>query len=258
MHRPSLQNELGLEDAAFLVTGAAGGIGSAVAAAFEDVGARVALLDRDAAAVEAVRAEMRDPARHRAVALELSEIGRHRDLVAEARSAFGRLDGLVHLAAVLRRRQSIDEITEEDWDLQNDVNLKATFFLNREVARSLRADGGGSIVNFVSQGWLTGGLTGSLVYAATKGGIVSLSRGLARSLAPDGIRVNTVAPGAVDTPMMRDGATEEQLGSFVEAIPIGRMAEPDEVARAAVFLSSDWARYITGATLNVSGGQIMY
>lgn len=250
--------KLGLEDRGFVVTGAAGGIGSAVVRAFEEAGARVLLVDRDEHALDAVRSSLASPDRHAAATVDLTEIARHDELVARAREALGRLDGLVHLAAVLRRRASIDDITEEDWDVQHELNLKATFFLDRAVARSLRASGGGSIVNFTSQGWLTGGLTGSLVYAATKGGIVSLSRGLARALAPDGIRVNTIAPGAVDTPMMRDGATDAQLSAFVEAIPLGRMALPEELAETAVFLSSDAARYITGATVNVTGGQIMY
>jgi NAD(P)-dependent dehydrogenase (short-subunit alcohol dehydrogenase family) len=166
---------------------------------------------------------------------------------------------LAHLAAVLRRRRTIDEVTEDDWDYQIDTNLKATFFLNRCAARIFREQGrGGRIVNFTSQGWWTGGFGGSVVYAASKGGIVSMSRGLARTLAPDGITVNTIAPGGVDTPMMRSGSTPEDLDSFVKMIPLGRMAEPDELAGIVLFLASDHARYITGATINVSGGQLMY
>ena len=139
------------------------------------------------------------------------------------------------------------------------MNLKATFFLNRSVARVLREQGrGGRIVNFTSQGWWTGGFGGSVVYAASKGGIVSMCRGLARSWAPDGITVNSVSPGAADTPMMRSGMDEAGLAEFVKMIPLGRMAEPDELAGVVVFLASDHARYITGATINVSGGQLMY
>jgi NAD(P)-dependent dehydrogenase (short-subunit alcohol dehydrogenase family) len=113
-------------------------------------------------------------------------------------------------------------------------------------------------VNFTSQGWWTGGYGGSVVYAATKGGVVSMTRGLARALAPHAITVNAVAPGAADTDMMRSGQTEEQLQAFVDTIPLGRMAHPREIAAAVVFLASDPAGYITGATLNVSGGQLMY
>ena len=171
----------------------------------------------------------------------------------------GRLDVLAHVAAVLRRRGSIGEVTEDDWDAQLDTNLKAAFFLNRAVARLMRKQGrGGRIINFSSQGWLTGGFGGSVVYAASKGGIVSMSRGLARSLAGDGILINTVAPGAVDTQMMRGGLSEEELQAFVGQIPLGRLAEPEEIAGAVVFLASDHVTYMTGATINVSGGQIMY
>jgi NAD(P)-dependent dehydrogenase (short-subunit alcohol dehydrogenase family) len=140
-----------------------------------------------------------------------------------------------------------------------DTNLKATFFLDRAAAHALiRAGHGGRIVNFTSQGWWTGGFGGSVVYAATKGGVVSLSRGLARALAPHGITVNTVAPGAADTPMMRAGLSDEELDAFVATIPLGRMAEPEEVAGVVAFLVSDQAGYVTGATINVTGGQIMY
>jgi NAD(P)-dependent dehydrogenase (short-subunit alcohol dehydrogenase family) len=96
------------------------------------------------------------------------------------------------------------------------------------------------------------------VYAASKGGIVSMSRGLARSLAPDGIRVNTVSPGFVDSPMLRDGAEEADLRAWAAMAPLGRLARPEEMAGAVVFLCSDHASYITGATVNVSGGQLMY
>ena len=106
----------------------------------------------------------------------------------------------------------------------------------------MRAQGnGGRIVNFASQGWSTGGFGGSVVYAASKGGVVSMSRGLARTWAPDGITVNTVSPGAADTPMMREGLTEEALEAFISTVPLGRMAEPDEVASAVIFLASDHA-----------------
>ena len=105
---------------------------------------------------------------------------------------------------------------------------------------------------------MTGGFGGSVVYAATKGGIVSMTRGMARTYAPSGVRVNTVSPGGVDTPMMVDGLTDEALAGFVAGIPLGRLAEPGELAGAVVFLASDHARYITGATINVSGGFLMY
>ena len=123
---------------------------------------------------------------------------------------------LAHCAAVLRRRFTIDEVTEEDWDFQIGVNLKATFFLNRTAATHLKEQGrGGRIVNFSSQGWWTGGFGGSVVYSASKGGVTSMSRGLARTYAKDGITVNVVSPGGVDTQMMTANQTEEQLQGFL-------------------------------------------
>lgn len=250
---------LGLEDKGVVVTGAAGGIGSATARMFAHEGACVLAVDLDQDAVETVVSTFPEPDRHLAVGTDLRDLAGHQALLRAAVETFGRFDVLAHCAAVLRRRFTIDEVTEEDWDFQIDVNLKATFFLDRTAATLLKEQGrGGRIVNFSSQGWWTGGFGGSVVYAASKGGITSMTRGLARTYAKDGITVNVVSPGAVDTPMMTANQTEEQLRSFLEMVPIGRLATPEELAGAVVFLASEQARYITGATLNVSGGQLMY
>ena len=126
--------------------------------------------------------------------------------------ALGGLDVLVCAAAVLVRRTNVEDVSEADWDYQHDINLKSTFFLNQAAAPLLGRQGrGGRIVNFTSQGWWSGGFGGSVAYAASKGGIVSMTRGLARSLAKDNITVNAVSPGAADTAMMRSGMTDEQL-----------------------------------------------
>jgi NAD(P)-dependent dehydrogenase (short-subunit alcohol dehydrogenase family) len=113
-------------------------------------------------------------------------------------------------------------------------------------------------VNFTSQGWWTGGFGGSVAYAASKGGIVSLTKGLARSFAPLGIRVNAVSPGGVDTMMMTGTQTKQELSDFVSMIPLGRLATPDELTGAVLFLASDASTYVTGTVMNVSGGQLMY
>ncbi|MBV8080105.1 MAG: SDR family oxidoreductase [Actinobacteria bacterium] len=251
--------DLGLRDKGCFVTGAAGGIGREIAVQLAQAGARVAVVDLDQGACEGVVSAMEDPARHLAIGADLRDLAGHDALLGRARDAFGRLDVLVCAAAVLRRRATIDDITEDDWDAQLDTNLKAVFFLNRAAAKIFREAGrGGRIVNFSSQGWWSGGFGGSVVYSASKGGIVSMTRGLARSLAPHGITVNHVAPGAADTAMMRSGMTDADLEKFVEMIPMGRMAQPGEVASTVVFLASDLAGYVTGATMNVSGGQLMY
>jgi NAD(P)-dependent dehydrogenase (short-subunit alcohol dehydrogenase family) len=248
----------GLGGRGVLVTGAAGAIGSAVARAFAAAGANVVATDVDGASLGEVVARLEGPGSHTAIVADLSRLDGLDGLVADARDAAGSLDVLAHVAAVIRRSE-LDGVSEEDWTLQEAVNLRATFFLDRAAARVMQAQGrGGRIVNFASQGWWTGGFGGSVVYAATKGGVVSMTRGLARTYGSDGILVNCVSPGAVDTPMLRDGMTDEALESFRAQIPLGRFAAPEELAGAVVFLASDHASYITGATLNVSGGQLMY
>jgi NAD(P)-dependent dehydrogenase (short-subunit alcohol dehydrogenase family) len=246
----------GLAGKGVLVTGAAGAIGSAVAVAFAAAGARVAALDLDA--TRALVASL-PGAGHVGLEADLADVARHDAIVRQAEDAVGPLAALAHLAAVLRRRHDIREIDEPDWDAQADVNLKGTFFLNRAFAELLRGAGRpGAIVNFSSQGWWTGGFGGSIVYNATKGGIVTMTRGLARTYAPAGIRVNAVAPGLVDTAMLRDDLPSETLQGLVDQVPLGRIARPEEVAPAVVFLASDHAAYITGVTLNLSGGWLMY
>ncbi len=250
---------LGIEGRGVVVTGAAGGIGSATAGMFAREGARVLAVDLEQETVDGIVAQFPEPDRHLAAAADLRDLAGHEPLLRRAAETFGSFDVLAHCAAVLRRRFTIDEVTEDDWDFQIGVNLKATFFLNRTAATLLRQQGrGGRIVNFSSQGWWTGGFGGSVVYAASKGGVTSMTRGLARTYAKDGITVNVVSPGGVDTPMMTTNLTDEQLRSFLEMVPIGRLATPEEIAGAVVFLASEQGRYITGATLNVSGGQLMY
>jgi NAD(P)-dependent dehydrogenase (short-subunit alcohol dehydrogenase family) len=250
---------LGLEDRGVVVTGAVGGIGTAIVRQFADAGAYVQAVDLDQGRLDELITSLPDPGRHLAVAADVTDLAGHDALFRRAVEGFGRLDVLAHAAAVLRRVAKVDDVTEADWDIQLDVNLKATFFLNRAAARVMREQGrGGRIVNFSSQGWWTGGFGGSVVYSASKGGIVSMTRGLARSWASDGIAVNCVSPGAVKTPMFQDGMTDEATAEFVKMIPMGRIAEPDELAAAVLFLASERASYLTGATINVSGGQLMY
>lgn len=171
----------------------------------------------------------------------------------------GRVMGLVHLAAVLRRRNSVDDVTEDDWDEQAETNLKAAFFLNRAAWRHFRDCGErGSIVNYVSQAWWSGGYGGSVVYAATKGGVVSMTRGFARTFAADGVRVNCVAPGGVSTEMFHTGLSHQDEEAFLRQIPLGRVADPTDMVGITLFLVSDASNYLTGTVTNVSGGQLIY
>ncbi len=241
-----------LEGKTVLVTGAAAGIGLAISHAVISAGARAVLVDRDP--IDCRDFEV-DGDRVTSIVADLRDLDSMRKLGAEVQTKFGPLDGLVNAAGVITRRASIEEVTAEDFDIQYEVNLRGAFFavtlLRPAMAR------GSSIVLFSSQGWWTGGLGGSLPYSATKAGVVALTRGFSRELAPD-IRVNAIAPGFVDTAMMANGVSEDQLESLLKQVPLGRMASPSEIADVAMFLVGEASRYMTGATLNVSGGQLVY
>jgi len=248
----------GLKGKAVLLTGAAGGIGREVARAFAGAGARVAAVDLNQAQADAVVAEL-EGGPHLAIGYDLRALAGHGPLIERVVETFGGLDALVQTAAVLIRRPSVFDVSEADWDIQHEVNLKANFFLAQAAARVMVGQGrGGRIINFTSQGWQSGGFGGSVAYAAAKGGIVSMTRGLARSLAKEKITVNAVSPGAADTAMMRSGMDEAALAATINQIPLGYMAHPSQLAGAVLFLASDHADYITGATINVSGGWLMY
>ena len=251
------RNDSGLVGNVVIVTGAAGGIGSAVCHALAECGAVVAGVDRPGSNIRTMVKGLSGQ-RHVAIEEDLSHIASHSSIIDSAKAA-GTVVGLAHIAAVILRNNDLYAITEEEWDLQFDVNLKATFFLNRALAAEWRATGAsGSIVNFASQGWWTGGIGNSIPYSATKGGVVSLTRGLAKTLAADGIRVNAIAPGGVDTVMMREGLSDAARSAFIDTVPMGRVADPDELAGAVLYLLSDASSFVTGTVLNVSGGQLIY
>ena len=248
----------GLAGKRVIVTGAGGAIGSAVARAFADAEARVCLVDAAAGPVQEVYAGLQDESAHSVVVCDLLVATQLQALFDKVRSDFGGLDVIAHVAGVLARTE-VEDVTETIWDWHLDNNLKVTFFVDRAAARLMRRGGnGGRIINFASDAWWTGGLYGGTPYAASKGGVVSLSRGLARAFARDGITVNCVAPGTVDSPMLRSGLTETQIAHVADPIPLGRLARPEDVAAATVFLASDDASFITATILNISGGELIY
>ena len=241
----------GLADARVLVTGAAGGIGAAVTEAFVQAGAQVVASD--------IAAPERAGGTRAVLAADLRHVDAGERLVRDTVDTLGGLDVVAHMAGVLRRRDRLSEVTEADWDLQHDVNLKASFFLLRAAAETMTAQGtGGRLVAAASQGWWSGGYGGSAVYAASKGGLVSLCRGLARTYGSAGITVNTVAPGAIDTAMLTTDLADNALDSIISDTPLGRLGRPAEVASAVLFLASTRASFISAATVNVSGGWLAY
>ncbi len=248
----------GLEGRGVILTGATGGIGAAVARGFASAGAKVMAVDLDQGRLDEVVGGL-EGSGHVGVVADLRDLSSHEGLVQRAVDELGGVYVLANLAAVLRRRGSLDEVTEDDWDFQHDINVKSAFFLARAAGNAMIAAGqGGRIILFSSQGWWTGGFGGSVAYASSKGGVTTLSRGLARTFGPHGITVNAVSPGQVHTPMLMTGLAPEVYEAMKKQTPLGYVAEPEELAGPVVFLASDHAKYITGATLNVSGGFLMY
>lgn len=248
----------GLEGRGVILTGAAGGIGAAVARGFASSGAKVMAVDLDQGRLDDLVGTLEGTG-HLGVVADLRDLGTHDALVARAQAELGEVYVLANLAAVLRRRGSLNEVTEDDWDFQHDINVKSAFFLSRAVGNAMIAAGkGGRIVLFSSQGWWTGGFGGSVAYASSKGGVTTMCRGLARTFGPHQITVNCVSPGQVHTPMLMTGLAPEVYEAMKKQTPLGYVAEPEELAGPVVFLASDHAKYITGATLNVSGGFLMY
>ncbi|WP_431297753.1 SDR family NAD(P)-dependent oxidoreductase [Tabrizicola sp. BL-A-41-H6] len=248
----------GLFGKTVIVTGATGAIGRAVAEGFAEVRAKVALVDLDQATCDATARSL--GAEHKGYGADLRQIAQLPDLVSRIEADLGLATTLVNVAGIIVRTADLFAVTEADWDAQHDINLKALFFLTQAFARRL-ADTGtpGSVINYSSQGALSGGFGGSVVYNATKGAITTMTRGMARSWAPLNIRVNSIAPGLVDTPMMHTpGQTESDREVMIQQIPMKRLGLPDDHVGATVFLASDMARYMTGAMINVSGGFLMY
>lgn len=238
-----------------LVTGAQRGIGRAIAVRFAEAGADVALnfLD-DKAATESAAAEITALGRRATtIAADISKPEEARRLVADAERALGPIDVLVNNAGIFPRAPFLD-LTEDTWDAVLDTNLKATFVCAQEAARRMVAAGRpGAIINLSSGAPYRGSMRAT-AYMASKLGIVGLTRGMARELAPHGIRVNAVAPGITNTAMPRLGNTEEALAALGRSNPTGRLAEPEDIADVVVFLATDDARHLVGQLIHVNGG----
>jgi 3-oxoacyl-[acyl-carrier protein] reductase len=247
-----------LEGKVAAVTGAASGIGRASAERFAAEGARVMVADLDAdRAEEAARtiAESGGEATH--VRCDVTRAEDARTMVEAAVERYGKLDILFNNAGFTNPPHPVEETTEEDLDRALAVNVKGVFLCSRAAVPALR-DGGGSIIVTAS---IMGVRTrpGFTAYAASKAAAIHLARTLALELAEDGIRVNCLAPVATDTPMLDtfvgDRDPEEGRAAFISTIPLGRLAQPADVASAALYLASDESAYITGVVLPVDGGR---
>jgi NAD(P)-dependent dehydrogenase (short-subunit alcohol dehydrogenase family) len=247
----------GLDGRIALVTGGRRGIGRAVALALAGAGADVAVADAvtEDGRLEEVAGEIGALGRSAlAVKVDISRAGEVETMTQAVLGRFGRLDILVNCAGVWIPGQTLVECPEESWDRVIDVNLKGTYLCCRSAGRVMLGQRAGSIVNLSSQVGLNPG-TGAGAYSISKAGIIMMTRQLALELAHAGIRVNALAPGIVRTDFNIDLWREpENARRMAEGVPLGRLAEPEDVARAALFLASDDAAYITGAVLPVDGG----
>lgn len=232
-------------------------MGRAVAQRLSAAGASVVVNDLSADAADATASELRNTGgRAIAVGGNVTDASDVSALVQRAVSEFGAVHILVNAAGVLRRTAVFD-MAEDEWDFVIAVNLKGTFLPSRAVLPSMREAGWGRIVNFSSTAGKTTSTLGSAAYTASKHAVLGLTRHLAMEEASHGITVNAVCPGLIDTEMVQDEIDDERKARYASSFPISRLGEPSEVAELVAFLASNRAAYITGAALDISGGDLM-
>jgi 2-hydroxycyclohexanecarboxyl-CoA dehydrogenase len=242
-----------------LVTGAARGIGAAIAARLAAAGFAVAVCDLDGAGAKARADELavRQGVAALGVAVDISDSAAVTAAVARVNSALGPVDVLVNNAAIDVIERFVDS-SEETWDRIIGVNLRGTITMTRAVLDQMIERKHGRVIHIASDAGRVGS-SGEVVYSATKGGVIAFGKALAREVARHGITVNCVCPGPTDTALLGQVAaySERMYEATVKAIPLRRIAEPDEIAATAAFLASPDAAYLTGQTISVSGGLTM-
>ena len=245
---------LNLRDRVIVVTGAASGMGRAIARAASQQGAWLVLSDFDGDRLKATAAELSGPVRY--LGADVTRLPEIEAVFALAEREFGQIDGLVTCAGIITTLPTL-EVTSEEWDRVFAVNAKGTFFTVQAALRRMIPRGQGRIVTIGSDSYkLGGGRVANIPYAATKGAVVTMTKGFARMLAGTGVRINCVNPGPCDTPMHAP-LTREQRTMIANRIPLGRFGLPEEIASAVLFLLSDAASFVFGESVNVDGGVLM-
>jgi len=239
-----------------VVTGAAQGFGRSIALSFAREGARLVLADVKEDGIKGVGGEVASAgAEALTVRANVSDEASVLNLKDQTLKRFGRVDILVNNAGIYPHSVTL-EMAEEEWDRVLDTNLGGNFLCSRAFVPEMRSQKAGRIISIAS-GIAYRGAKGGSHYAASKAGIVGLVKSLARELAPDGITVNTVCPGIADTALPRGHRSEEELYARAKQIPLGRIAQTEDIARVVTFLATDAASYITGQALLVDGGSLM-
>ena len=240
-----------------LITGAGRGMGRASAERIAAAGARVVVNDLDEArATEVADRLVSEGAEAMGVAADVSDAADVSRLVGTVREEFGEVDVLVNNAGVLRRT-GILALEEDEWDLVLDVNLKGTYLCTRAVLPAMKEAGWGRVVNISSSAGRSVSTLGGPHYTTAKAAVLGFTRAVAKEMAPFGITLNAVCPGLVNTEMVNEVITDAQTRAYADSFPIKRLAEPEEVAELVAFLASDRAAYITGASLDINGGDLM-
>jgi NAD(P)-dependent dehydrogenase (short-subunit alcohol dehydrogenase family) len=254
-----MQNYLDLTGKVALVTGASSGIGAATALLLAEQGAAVAInYHRNEAGANQVQAQITAAGGNGIVIqADVTKSADVRAMVERTTNELGAIDILVNNAGSLVERMKLLELTEERWDDVMNLNLKSVFLCVQAVAPAMIERKTGSIINLTSIAGRNGGGPGAIHYATAKGGLITFTKAIAKELAPHGIRVNSVAPGVIDTPFHETFSTAVMIQAFISTIPLGRLGTSEETAQVIAFLASDAASYVCGETIEVNGGQLM-